>query len=60
MQARRSSPDVLVEIIEAAWTGLGFDVIADEAFVQLVLARLAERQAKSGLGDAALQSVRSG
>jgi hypothetical protein len=33
---------LLVDVIGAAWRTLGFDVIADEAFFQLVLARLVE------------------
>jgi len=33
---------LLVEVVEAAWQALGFDVISDEAFFQLVLARLVE------------------
>lgn len=41
---------LLVEVIEAAWTDLGFDVIADEAFFQLVLARLVEPTSMSDSG----------
>lgn len=33
---------LLVEVITQAWAGLGFDVICDKAFFQLVLARLVE------------------
>jgi len=33
---------LLVEVVEAAWHALGFGVIDDEAFFQLVLARLVE------------------
>lgn len=33
---------LLVEVITSAWRTLGFDAIADEAFFQLVLARLVE------------------
>ena len=36
------SSRLLVEVIEAAWRELGFDVISDEAFFQLVLARVVE------------------
>ncbi|MBA4506258.1 IS1634 family transposase, partial [Corynebacterium sanguinis] len=32
----------LVETLQVAWTALGFDVIKDEAFFQLVAARLIE------------------
>lgn len=37
-----SSSALLVEVVRAAWTALGFDVVDDEAFFQLVLARLVE------------------
>ena len=36
------SSRLLVEVIQNAWEALGFDVIADEGFFQLVLARLVE------------------
>ncbi len=36
------SSRLLVEVIRTAWNALGFDVIADEGFFQLVLARLVE------------------
>ena len=36
------SSRLLVEVIQNAWDALGFDVIADEGFFQLVLARLVE------------------
>lgn len=52
---------LLVEVIEAAWTALGFDVIADEAFFQLVLARLVEPTSMSDsgrvLGDLGVKPV---
>ena len=38
---------LLVEVIRGAWDHLGFDVIKDEAFFQLVLARLVEPTSKS-------------
>lgn len=38
----RSQSRLLVEVIQAAWDHLGFDVIRDQAFFQLVLARLVE------------------
>ena len=41
---------LLVDTIQAGWRTLGFDVIADEAFFQLVLARLVE---PTSLSDAA-------
>lgn len=34
------SPRLFVEAIAADWRTLGFDIIEDEAFFQLVLARL--------------------
>ena len=37
---------LLIDVVRAAWQRLGFDVIADEAFCQLVLARLAEPTSK--------------
>lgn len=37
-----SSSALLVEVVRAAWKALGFDVVGDEAFFQLVLARLVE------------------
>lgn len=40
MQDRRSR--YLVEVLEAAWHRLGFEVVDDEAFFQLVAARLIE------------------
>ena len=36
------SSRLLVEVIQNAWDALGFDVITDEGFFQLVLARLVE------------------
>lgn len=36
------SSRLLVEVIRSAWDALGFDVVADEGFFQLVLARLVE------------------
>ena len=41
---------LLVETLRAGWCSLGFDVIADEAFFQLVVARLVE---PTSLSDAA-------
>ena len=38
---------VLVEVIEGAWQRLGFDIIEDDAFFQLVLARLVEPTSKA-------------
>ncbi len=38
---------VLVEVIEDAWHRLGFDVVDDAAFFQLVLARIVEPTSKS-------------
>jgi len=40
VQAKASR--LLVEVVESAWQALGFDVIDDEAFFQLVLARVVE------------------
>lgn len=37
---------LLVEVIRATWTRLGFDRVQDEAFFQLVLARLVEPTSK--------------
>ncbi len=37
-----SSSALLVEVVWATWKALGFDVVGDEAFFQLVLARLVE------------------
>jgi hypothetical protein len=37
----------LVEVIEGAWQRLGFDIIEDDAFFQLVLARLVEPTSKA-------------
>ena len=37
-----SSSALLVEVVQATWKALGFDVVGDEAFFQLVLARLVE------------------
>ena len=45
-----SSSQLLVDVIRVAWDTLGFDVIADEAFFQLVLARLVE---PTSMSDAA-------
>lgn len=41
-----SSSKLLVNVVRAAWERLGFDVIEDEAFFQLVLARLVEPTSK--------------
>lgn len=38
---------VLVEVIETAWQRLGFDAVGDQAFFQLVLARLVEPTSKA-------------
>jgi hypothetical protein len=38
---------VPVEVIEGAWRRLGFDVVGDAAFFQLVLARLVEPTSKA-------------
>src|SRR5699024_1378099 len=40
----------LLEMLQAAWTALGFDVIGDEAFFQLVAARLIEPTSMSDSG----------
>lgn len=40
------SSQLLVEVIRAAWDRLGFDRVKDEAFFQLVLARLVEPTSK--------------
>nr|WP_229745282.1 IS1634 family transposase [Sediminivirga luteola] len=45
VQAQRSQ--LLVDVIRAAYDRLGFDVVADEAFFQLVLARLVEPTSKA-------------
>lgn len=37
---------LLVDVVRASWERLGFDVIGDEAFFQLVLARLVEPTSK--------------
>nr|WP_307812457.1 IS1634 family transposase [Phycicoccus sp. CSK15P-2] len=37
----------LVDVVHAAWRRLGFDVVTDEAFFQLVLARVVEPTSKS-------------
>ena len=37
----------LIDVIEAAWSRLGFDQIDDEAFFQLVLARIVEPTSKA-------------
>lgn len=44
IEAKQSK--LLVDVIRAAWRRLGFDVIEDEAFFQLVLARLVEPTSK--------------
>lgn len=41
-----TSSQLLVNVIRGAWHLLGFDVVADEAFFQLVLARLVEPTSK--------------
>ena len=38
---------VLIEVIEGAWRRLGFDVVGDAAFFQLVLARVVEPTSKA-------------
>lgn len=38
---------VLIDVVRQAWQRLGFDVVADEAFFQLVLARLVEPTSKA-------------
>lgn len=38
---------LLIDVIAAAWRRLGFDAISDEAFFQLVLARLVEPTSKT-------------
>lgn len=38
---------VLVEVVAGAWRRLGFDVVGDDAFFQLVLARLVEPTSKA-------------
>ena len=40
------SSKLLVDVIRSSWERLGFDVISDEAFFQLVLARLVEPTSK--------------
>jgi hypothetical protein len=41
---------VLIEVIEGAWRRLGFDVVGDAAFFQLVLARVVEPTSKADSG----------
>lgn len=41
-----SASRLLVDVVAASWRRLGFDVIADEAFFQLVLARLVKPTSK--------------
>lgn len=52
---------LLVDVIEASWRRLGFDVIADEAFFQLVLARIVEPTSMSDavrvLGEIGIEPV---
>jgi hypothetical protein len=38
---------VLIEVVEGAWRRLGFDVVGDAAFFQLVLARVVEPTSKA-------------
>lgn len=45
VEATRSQ--LLVEVVRASWDRLGFDVVKDEAFFQLVLARLVEPTSKA-------------
>ncbi len=51
----------LVEAVEQAWRHLGFDVVADDAFFQLVLARLVEPTSMSDtarvIGDLGVTAV---
>src|SRR5699024_2301399 len=44
---KSSRSGILIDTIRDVYTRLGFDVVDDEAFFQLVLARLAEPTAKS-------------
>lgn len=44
IEGKRSQ--LLVEVVRGSWERLGFDVIADEAFFQMVLARLVEPTSK--------------
>ena len=44
---RGQASRVLIEVIEGAWRRLGFDVVGDDAFFQLVLARLVEPTSKA-------------
>ena len=44
IEGKRSQ--LLVDVVRGSWRRLGFDVIADEAFFQLVLARLVEPTSK--------------
>ena len=37
---------LLIDVVRGAWDRLGFDVVDDEAFFQLVLARLVEPTSK--------------
>lgn len=52
---------LLIEVIQGAWEALGFTVVKDEAFFQLVLARLVEPTSMSDSGrvvsELGLQSV---
>lgn len=45
VQGQRSR--VLIDVIEGAWRQLGFDVVGDAAFLQLVLACLVEPTSKA-------------
>ena len=45
-KTRRLSSQVLWDVLEAAWRRLGFNCVDDEAFMQLVLARLIELTSK--------------
>lgn len=44
---RGQASAVLVEVIAGAWRRFGFDIIADDAFFQLVLARVVEPTSKA-------------
>src|SRR5699024_12835951 len=44
---KSSRSGILIDTIRAVYTRLGFDVVDDEAFFQLVLARLVEPTSKS-------------
>ena len=44
IEGKRSQ--LLVDVVRGSWRRLGFDVIADDAFFQLVLARLVEPTSK--------------